>query len=171
MRLMNAATPLQSRADVWRPDVTVATIVARDNRFLLVEEMVRGRRVLNQPAGHLEPQETLIDAARRETLEETAWHVVPSHLVAIAQWANAPQGRHFVRFTFAAEAERHDPSLPLDKGIVRAVWLSRDEIAAAHDRLRSPMVLAGVDDWIAGRRYPLEAFRWFEPGNDSKASP
>ncbi len=126
--------------------------------------------MLNQPAGHLEPHESLIDAARREALEETAWHVRPTHLIAISQWANAPDGRHFLRFTFAADTERHEPDRPLDTGILRTVWLSRDEIAAEHTRLRSPMVLVGVDDWIAGRRYPLEAFRWFEPGSDNKAS-
>ena len=127
-----AAVNPPSQSSVWRPDVTVATIGARENRFLLVEELLRGRRVLNQPAGHLEPRETLIDAARRETLEETAWHVKPSHLIAISQWTNAPNGRHFVRFTFAADAERHEPDRPLDTGILRTVWLSRDEIAAEH---------------------------------------
>lgn len=169
---MNAIrTSPGARADVWRPDVTVATIVARDGRFLLVEEMVRGRCVLNQPAGHLEPEENLVDAARRETLEETAWRVVPTHLVAISQWSHAAGGRHFLRFTFAAEAERHEPDRALDAGIVRPLWLARDEIAAAHERLRSPIVLASVDDWIAGRRYPLEVLRWFAPGRALPAAP
>lgn len=169
---MNAIRTLPGRrAEVWRPDVTVATIVARDGRFLLVEEMVRDRCVLNQPAGHLEPDENLFDAACRETLEETAWHVAPTHLVAVSQWSNAPGGRHFLRFTFAAEAERHEPERPLDTGIVRAVWLSRDEIAAARERLRSPIVLASIDDWIAGRRYPLEVLRWFAPGHGVPAAP
>lgn len=169
---MNAVqTLLDEGADVWRPDVTVATIVARDGRFLLVEELVRGQCVLNQPAGHLEPDETMVDAACRETLEETAWHVAPTHLVAISQWSNAPGGRHFLRFTFAADAQRHEPDQPLDAGIVRAVWLSRDEIAAAQTRLRSPIVLASIDDWIAGRRYPLDVLRWFAPGPGMSAAP
>ncbi len=145
-------------ADVWRPHVTVATVVPRDGRFLLVEENIRGRVVLNQPAGHLDPDETLQAAAVRETLEETGWHVALTCLVGVQQW-QSPSGRQFVRFTFAADAIEHDPSRPLDAGIVRALWLERDEIAAANERLRSPMVLASVDDWIAGRRLPLDAIR------------
>ncbi len=169
---MNAIrTTSPERSGIWRPDVTVATIVARDGRFLLVEEMVRNRCVLNQPAGHLEAGESLTDAARRETVEETAWHVAPTHLVAISQWSTAPGGRHFLRFTFAAEAERHEPERPLDNGIVRAVWLSRDEVAVARERLRSPIVLASIDDWIAGRRHPLDVLRWFAPGHGPAAAP
>jgi ADP-ribose pyrophosphatase YjhB (NUDIX family) len=146
-------------AGVWRPHVTVATVVPRGGRFLLVEEDVRGRLVFNQPAGHLDPGETLHAAAVRETLEETGWHVELTCLLGVQQW-RSPSGRQFVRFTFAADALRHDPTRPLDTGIVRALWLGRDEIAAAGDRLRSPMVLAGVDDWLGGRRLPLDAIRW-----------
>jgi ADP-ribose pyrophosphatase YjhB (NUDIX family) len=169
---MNAIRTIPHRpSGTWRPDVTVATIVQRDGRFLLVEEMVGGRCVLNQPAGHLEAGESLVEAARRETLEETAWHVAPTDLVTISQWSNAPGGRHFLRFTFAAEAERHEPERRLDAGIVRAAWLSRDEIAAAHERLRSPIVLASIDDWIEGRRYPLDMLNWFAPGRAARATP
>jgi 8-oxo-dGTP pyrophosphatase MutT (NUDIX family) len=141
---------------VWKPDVTVATIVARDDRFLTVEERIRGELVLNQPAGHLEPNESLADAACRETLEETGWTVELLHLVGIYQWSNAA-GAHFVRFTFAARALRHDPDLPLDSGIERALWLTRDEIAQGAVRPRSPMVVRGIDDWLAGNRLPLTA--------------
>lgn len=143
---------------VWKPDVTVATIVARDGRFLTVEERIRGELVLNQPAGHLEPNESLADAARRETFEETGWTVELLHLVGIYQWSNAG-GSHFVRFTFAARALHHDPQQALDKGIERAVWLSRAEIAAGPVRPRSPMVLRGIDDWLSGRALPLEAIQ------------
>lgn len=145
-------------AGVWRPHVTVATVVPREGRFLLVEEDVRGRIVLNQPAGHLEPDETLQAAAVRETLEETGWHVALTCLLGVQQWSSQ-SGRQFVRFTFAAEALHHDPTRALDDGILRALWMSRSEIAAVANSLRSPMVLAGVDDWLAGRRLPLDTIR------------
>ncbi len=147
-------------ADIWRPHVTVATVVPRDGRFLLVEENVRGRTVLNQPAGHLDPDESLLAAAIRETREETGWDVALTCLLGVQQW-RSPSQRQFVRFTFAADPLQHDPARALDAGIVRALWLSRDEIAAAGSRLRSPMVLASVDDWLAGRRLPLDAIRNF----------
>lgn len=138
---------------IWRPDVTVACIVPREGRFLLVEEDVRGELVLNQPAGHLEPNESLPAAALRETLEETGWDVSLTHLIGIYQWANVDGA--FLRFTFAAEPVRPDPQRSLDAGIVRAVWMTRTEIAAAQN-LRSPMVLRGVDDFLAGRQVGLE---------------
>lgn len=144
---------------VWRPDVTVATIVARDSRFLIVEENVRGALVLNNPAGHLEPDESLPDAAVRETREETGWSVELDHLVGIYQW-RSESGGHFLRFTFAATALQHDELQALDTGIVRALWMTRAEIVAARDRLRSPMVLRGIEDWLAGRRLPLSACTW-----------
>jgi 8-oxo-dGTP pyrophosphatase MutT (NUDIX family) len=147
---------------IWKPDVTVATIVARDGRFLVVEERVRGELVLNQPAGHLEPDESLADAARRETLEETGWTVELEHFLGVYQWSSGPAD-HFVRFAFAARPLAHDPHQPLDAGIVRALWLTRDEIAGAHAPPRSPMVLRCIDDWIGGTRLPLTALRMLEP--------
>lgn len=142
---------------IWRPDVTVATIVPRDGRFLIVEETVRDELVLNQPAGHLEAGESLLDAAVRETLEETGWSVELTDLIGAYQWC-APDGqKQFLRFTFAATAATYDAARPLDAGIVRALWLTRDEIAAQRARLRSPMVLGNVDDWLAGVRFPLRA--------------
>ena len=143
-------------SEIWRPDVTVATIVPRDGTFLLVEEMVHGRRVLNQPAGHLESHESLHDAACRETLEETGWTVELTGFVAVYQWSNAEGTAHFVRFTFVAKPVTHDAARPLDAGILRACWLSRDEIAARSAELRSPMVLRGVDDFLTGRHLPLD---------------
>ncbi|MEO7326118.1 MAG: NUDIX hydrolase [Dokdonella sp.] len=145
--------------DIWRPHVTVATVVPREGCFLLVEEEIRGSIVLNQPAGHLDPDESLQAAAIRETLEETGWTVALTCLLGVQQW-QSPSGRQFVRFTFAADAVAHDATRPLDTGILRAIWMTRDEIAAAAARLRSPMVLASVDDWVAGRRLPLDAIRY-----------
>lgn len=146
--------------EVWRPHVTVATVVPDAGRFLLVEESVRGRTVLNQPAGHLEPDETLQQAAVRETLEETGWDVRLIRLLGVQQWRSS-SGRHFVRFTFAAEPVRHHADRALDDGILRAVWLDRDGIATEAARLRSPLVLASVDDWIAGRHFPLDVLQAF----------
>jgi len=141
---------------VWRPRVTVATIVCHDDRFLLVEEDIRGEIVLNQPAGHLEQDESLLDAAVRETLEETGWTVELTSFVGAYQW-NTPDGSaEYLRFTFAARAISHDAQYTLDDGIVRALWLTREEIAAQPGRHRNPMVLGNVDDWLAGKRYPLD---------------
>lgn len=163
---MNRTIPMNFQPDtIWRPDVTVATIVPRDGKFLLVEEMVRGELVLNQPAGHLEAHESLQDAARRETLEETGWTVELDGLVGIYQWSNS-EDSHFVRFTFAARATAHDATRALDEGIVRACWLDRNEIAARQSQLRSPMVLRGIDDYVAGRRFPLDTVISIPRGSD-----
>jgi len=138
-----------------RPTVTVATIVERDGRFLVVEEETRNGTELNQPAGHLEAGETLPAAAIRETLEETGWHVTPTALVGVYRWQSPADGATFVRFAFAADARRHDPARPLDDGILRALWLTYEDLAAQRRRHRSPLVLRCVDDYRAGRRWPV----------------
>ncbi|HNR92360.1 MAG TPA: NUDIX hydrolase [Dokdonella sp.] len=143
----------------WFPHVTVATVVARDGRFLMVEERARGQLVLNQPAGHLEPGESLQAAALRETLEETGWTVELEHLLGVQQWTSPRTGSHFVRLNFAARPLVHDERRTLDQGIVRALWMSRAELAAEQARLRSPLVLDSIDDWLSGRRLPLDAVR------------
>lgn len=136
--------------------MTVAAILERNNRFLMVEELAAGQRVFNQPAGHLEHDESLPEAAVRETLEETAWHISIQHLVGIYLWQN-PTGRQtFLRVTFAGTCRTHDPGRRLDQGILRAVWLTRSEIGSLGSRLRSPLVLRCLDDYLAGARYPLD---------------
>lgn len=143
--------PLQ----VWCPHVTVACVIADGDRFLMVEEEVNGRLAYNQPAGHLDDGESLATAAVRETLEETGWTVSLEHLVGIHQWRSTEHGDGVVRFSFAARALSHDPERRLDDGICRALWLTRDEIAALGDQLRSPLVLMSIDAWLSGQRYPL----------------
>jgi 8-oxo-dGTP pyrophosphatase MutT (NUDIX family) len=141
--------------DLPRPAVTVATIAERDGRFLVVEEETREGTRINQPAGHLEPGETLTAAAVRETLEETGWHVAPTALIGVYRWQTPESGATFIRFAFAADARRHDAERPLDVGIVRALWLTYEDLAAQKPRHRSPLVLRCVDDYRLGRRWPI----------------
>ncbi len=138
----------------WAPHVTVATVVVGDGRLLLVEERIDGLEVLNQPAGHLEPGESLAAAAVRETLEETGWQVRLSAFIGAYQWT-APDGTPFLRFAFAAEPTAHDPARALDAGILRALWLTPAELQAQAARLRSPLVWEVVADYLAGQRHPL----------------
>ena len=143
----------------WQPDVTVATVVARDGQLLMVEERVSGQLVLNQPAGHLEPDESLAEAALRETREETGWDVRLTDFVGAYQWKapslNGNPGRHYLRFAFAAEALDEIPGARLDEGIVRALWLAPAELQALSERHRSPLVWRCVVDYLAGSRHPL----------------
>lgn len=142
----------------WTPHVTVATVVVRDGRVLLVEEAIDGRLVLNQPAGHLEPGESLAAAAVRETLEETGWTVQLAAFIGTYQWT-AADGTPFLRFAYAAEPVSHDPGRALDDGIVRALWLEPAELQAEAARLRSPLVWEVLADYLAGQRYPLALVR------------
>ena len=144
----------------WSPRLTVATIIERDGRFLLVEEYADGEElVYNQPAGHLDEHETLAAGAIRETLEETAWEVDVSAIVGVYYWTH-PKGHTFVRTCFSGTALYYHPNQPLDDGIARTVWLTRNEVAALGPKLRSPMVLRCIDDYLAGKRYPLELFSY-----------
>jgi 8-oxo-dGTP pyrophosphatase MutT (NUDIX family) len=143
-----------------RPDLTVAAIVERDGQFLLVEERVASRLVFNQPAGHVERGEQFIEAVVREALEETAWTFHPESLVGIYFWEQPNQPRSFLRVAFCGQVSRHDPSRRLDRGIERAVWLSREQVVARSARLRSPMVLSCIDDYLDGVRYPLDALKY-----------
>ena len=140
---------------VWKPDVTVAAIAERDGQFLFVEERAGGRVVVNQPAGHLEEGETFLEAVIRETLEETAWNFEPTAVVGVYVWRPEHRARTFLRVAFAGELGDHDPTRPLDRGILRTRWLARQDLAHPRIRLRSPLVTQCVDDYLAGVRYPL----------------
>jgi 8-oxo-dGTP pyrophosphatase MutT (NUDIX family) len=139
----------------WAPHLTVAAVVARDGRFLVVEESIDGRVVCNQPAGHLDPGESLCAAIVREMLEETARHFVPGALTGIYRWVHPASGATFVRVCFTGEAGDAEPGRALDDGILGTRWLSRDALAAEAGRLRSPLVLRCIDDYLAGARHPL----------------
>jgi 8-oxo-dGTP pyrophosphatase MutT (NUDIX family) len=141
---------------VWKPHVTVAAVAEQDGRFLVVEEIIKGRRVLNNPAGHLEPAESLLDAVRREALEETGWEFEPQSVIGIYLWKNGEGDSCFLRVAFSGRCLQHHPERKLDAGIVATHWLSRSELESGAWTLRSPMVLRCIDDHRAGCRYPLE---------------
>ena len=150
----------------WKPSVTVAAVIARDfegvQKFLLVEEETRDGLRLNNPAGHLDPGETPEDGCARETLEETAFHFKPTAVVGIYMsrfervQANGVLDITYLRFAYCGELGAHVEGQPLDEGIVRTVWLTADEIRASVDRHRSPLLLRCMEDYLAGRRYPLD---------------
>lgn len=140
----------------WAPHVTVAAIIERDNRYLMVYEEADGRKVYNQPAGHLDPDETLSEAALRETLEETGWTIKLTGVVGVNLYTAPSNGITYLRTTFIAEALSCDESRALDTGIIEAVWLSYEELVARKDQLRSPMTLQIIEEYRAGRRFPLE---------------
>jgi 8-oxo-dGTP pyrophosphatase MutT (NUDIX family) len=139
------------------PEVTVAAVVERAGRFLVVEERIAGRLVLNQPAGHLEDRETLLEAAVREAREETAWRFEPEAMVGTYLWRNPDSGRSYLRFAFCGSVDDHRPHQPLDTGIVRALWMTHEQLLAQPHRHRSPLVLRCIDDYLQGRRQPLES--------------
>lgn len=143
----------------WKPNVTVAGIAEQSGRFLLVEENTSDGLRLNQPAGHLEDGETLLQAVAREVLEETTCRFTPQAVVGVYQWRENEGGITFMRFAFAGSVAAPDAGLSLDHGIERTVWMTRDEIAAAAKRYRSPWVLISIDDYLAGRRMPLDLIR------------
>lgn len=139
----------------WAPHITVATIVERDNRFLMVYEEADGQKVYNQPAGHLDPDETLHEAAIRETLEETGWTIELTGVVGVNLYTAPSNGVTYLRTTFIGKALSHDNQRQLDTGIIEAVWLTYEELVARKDQLRSPMTLQIIDDYRNGRVFPL----------------
>lgn len=143
----------------WKPHVTVASIVEQDGRFLMVEETVRGKTLINQPAGHLEEGESLVEAAIRETEEETGWRVHPTEVVGIYQWRDPDLDDSVMRICFAARPEGEIENATLDDGIIRPLWMSPDELQRLNGRLRSPLVLESLNDYLAGKRTALDLLR------------
>ncbi|MGH8671104.1 MAG: NUDIX hydrolase [Burkholderiales bacterium] len=141
---------------IWKPNVTVAAVIEQDGKFLLVEEQVDGGVVLNQPAGHWEQHETLLEGVIRETREETAYTFSPRWLIGVYHWYNPRKDIAYLRFAFAGSVTAHDPAQALDHGILRAAWFTLDDVQSNPQRLRSPMVLRCIGDYAAGRRFPLE---------------
>lgn len=145
---------------IWRPHVTVAAIIERQGRFLLVEEETSEGMRLNQPAGHLDEGESLLDGCAREALEETAHRFAPTALVGVYLWPRPAGDVTYLRFAFAGElGEALDR--PLDTGILRTLWLTPEEIAKSRERHRSPLVWRCVEDYLAGRRFPLDIIRHY----------
>jgi 8-oxo-dGTP pyrophosphatase MutT (NUDIX family) len=140
---------------IWKPNVTVAAVVERDGRFLLVEEDTERGRLYNQPAGHLDEGESLVHAVARETLEETAHRFEPTELLGVYQYRSGADQVTYLRFAFTGIITGQELDRPLDTGIVRAVWLAPDEIRAVVPRHRSPLVMRCVDDYLSGKRHPL----------------
>ena len=141
---------------IWKPHVTVAAVIEQNGRFLLVEEQTDDGILFNQPAGHLEPGESLLAACAREALEETAYHFTPEALLGVYQWHHTGRDRTYLRFAYTGSLHDHERERTLDDGILRAVWQTPDEIRALQARHRSPLVLRCVEDYLVGRRFPLE---------------
>ena len=141
----------------WKPNVVVAAIIRQDDRYLLVEEHTEeGNIVLNQPAGHLEQDETLIDAVKREVLEETAWQFQPESLTGVYLRTDPASGITYLRFCFFGSCSHHDDQRALDTDIIRTLWMDCDQMEAASDRMRSPLVIQCLRDYLSGQSYPIE---------------
>ena len=146
---------------IWKPHATVAAVLEQDGRFLLVEERIGGEIRLNQPAGHLEEGESLIEAAVRETIEEASLVFRPTHLVGLYQWRAPESGATYLRAAFGGVIERIIDDAVLDEGILGPVWLTPDEARARLAQHRSPLVMACIEDHLAGRSFPLDLIRHF----------
>ena len=143
----------------WKASVTVAAVVEHEGRFLLVEEQTPDGIRLNQPAGRLDPGESLVAAVIRETLEETARTLTPRALLGVymtsSRTTKDAEPVTYVRFAFVGEAGDAEPGRPLDDGILRTLWLTADEIRSQLARHRSPLVMKCIEDYLAGQRFPL----------------
>lgn len=143
---------------IWKPNVTVAAVVEKDGKFLLVEEQQEAgsKTLYNQPAGHLEPGESILDGSIRETMEETGYTFVPQWLQGVYNWHSSANDTTYLRFTFSGEVIDFNSDYKLDTGIVSAGWYSLDEIKKLKHRHRSPLVMQCIEDYLAGKRYPME---------------
>lgn len=145
----------------WRPSVTVAAVIERDGRFLMIEEETSEGLRINNPAGHLDPGETPAEGCAREALEETAWHFRPTGLlgVYISRFQRSVTGEDitYLRFAFTGELGHEEVGRALDVGIIRTLWMTPDELRATAERHRSPLVLRCLEDYLAGVRLPLSA--------------
>jgi 8-oxo-dGTP pyrophosphatase MutT (NUDIX family) len=137
------------------PEITVAAIAETDGRFLVVEERINERLVFNQPAGHVEQGESLLKAVIRETREETAWRFEPKSLIGVYLWRSPESGVTTMRFAFSGTVDDHQARQPLDHGIVATHWLSRTDLQERGGRLRSPLVMLCIDDYLDGKRQPI----------------
>ncbi|WP_020560673.1 NUDIX hydrolase [Thiofilum flexile] len=152
---------------VWKPRVTVASVVMQNNKFLMVEEVNQGRVVINQPAGHLEHGESLLEAVCRETLEETGWKVKPTALLSIMHWQRDDPERVYMRFSFLAEALEAVENAVIDPDIRAVHWLTWDEIISEQRfKWRSPLVMETLNAYQSGVRYPLECLRYYQGGTE-----
>jgi ADP-ribose pyrophosphatase YjhB (NUDIX family) len=147
--------------EIWKPHVVVAAVVEKDGRFLLVEEQTDCGILFNQPAGHLEEGESLLAAVKREMFEETAHHFEPEELLGIYHWRHPTKDRTYLRFAFTGTVTGFDAASPLDTGILRAVWMTPEEISESRMRHRSPFVDQCVADYLSGRRFPLDLINEF----------
>ena len=147
---------------IWKPNVTVAAVIEQDGKFLLVEEHTTQGPLFNQPAGHLEPDESLLAAVARETLEESAYQFEPQHLLGVYRWHSPLSNTTYLRFAFTGRILAHYPEQPLDNGIIRTVWMMPEEIHASQTCHRSPLVLRCVEDFLAHKRYPLDILAHYD---------
>jgi ADP-ribose pyrophosphatase YjhB (NUDIX family) len=146
----------------WKANVTVAAVIEKDNQFLMIEEESDGEIVINQPAGHLEKDETIIAAVKREVLEETAWEFVPANIIGVYLYPSENNDLTYLRICFSGQCINHKPEQKLDDGIIQAMWLTREELETRLGHLRSPLVMHCINDYLAGKKYPLELLQHYE---------
>jgi 8-oxo-dGTP pyrophosphatase MutT (NUDIX family) len=146
---------------IWKPNTTVAAIIEKDGRFLMVEENTNEGVRINQPAGHLEDGESLFEGVTREAFEETAHEFTPTALLGIYHWQRPKKNITYLRFAFIGEVGKHHTEQKLDDGIIRAVWMSYEELKASQNIHRSPQVLQCVEDYLAGQQFPLSVITHF----------
>jgi ADP-ribose pyrophosphatase YjhB (NUDIX family) len=153
-------------AERWRPHLTVAALIEENGRFLLVEEQPEGgERVLNQPAGHVEEDESLPDAIIREVREETQCHFTPATLSGLYRWRNPRSGITYLRVVFCGSCTQPDRNLPRDPDIIDSRWYTLESLRSGQQRMRSPMVLQAIEDYLAGQRLPLGLIHELGPEN------